>query len=67
MKVVPFTEDQLSFDQTQEEAMESETLKKAAAANCKDDFHYVFEKAFEGVVSTAWRKVAGAGLTDNCG
>jgi type I restriction enzyme, R subunit len=42
--------DQLFFDQIQEEAMESEALKKAAAANSKDDFRYVFEKAFEGLV-----------------
>lgn len=42
--------DQLFFDQIQEEAMESETLKKAATVNSKDDFRYVFEKAFEGLV-----------------
>jgi type I restriction enzyme R subunit len=42
--------DQLFFDQIQEEAIESESLKKAAAANSKDDFRYVFEKAFEGLV-----------------
>lgn len=42
--------DQLFFDQIQEEAIESEALKKAAAANSKDDFRYVFEKAFEGLV-----------------
>lgn len=42
--------DQLFFDQIQEEALESEALKKAAAANSKDDFRYVFEKAFEGLV-----------------
>jgi len=30
--------DQLFFDQIQEEAIESEPLKKAAAANSKDDF-----------------------------
>ena len=40
----------LFFDQIQEEAVESEDLKKAAAANTKDDFRYVFEKAFEGLV-----------------
>ena len=34
----------------QEEAIENETLKKAAAANSKEDFRYVFEKAFEGLV-----------------
>ena len=42
--------DQLFFDQIQEEAEESETLQKAAATNSKDDFRYVFEKAFEGLV-----------------
>ena len=42
--------DQLFFDQIQEEAIENEALKKAAATNSKDDFRYVFEKAFEGLV-----------------
>jgi type I restriction enzyme R subunit len=42
--------DQLFFDQIQEEAIESDTLQKAAATNTKDDFRYVFEKAFEGLV-----------------
>ena len=42
--------DQLFFDQIQEEAIESEALQKAAATNSKDDFRYVFEKAFEGLV-----------------
>jgi type I restriction enzyme R subunit len=42
--------DQLFFDQIQEEAIENETLKKAAAANSKEDFRYVFEKAFEGLI-----------------
>ena len=42
--------DQLFFDQIQEEAMENEALKKAAEVNSKDDFRYVFEKAFEGLV-----------------
>lgn len=42
--------DQLFFDQIQEEAIESETLRKAAASNSKEDFRYVFEKAFEGLV-----------------
>lgn len=42
--------DQLFFDQIQEEAIESETLRKAAATNSKDDFRYVFEQAFEGLV-----------------
>jgi len=42
--------DQLFFDQIQEEAIESDALKKAAATNSRDDFRYVFEKAFEGLV-----------------
>ncbi len=42
--------DQLFFDQIQEEAIESETLRKAAVTNSKDDFRYVFEQAFEGLV-----------------
>ena len=42
--------DQLFFDQIQEEAVESEPLRKAAVANSKEDFRYVFEKAFEGLV-----------------
>lgn len=42
--------DQLFFDQIQEEAMENEDLQKAAAANSKEDFRYVFDKAFEGLV-----------------
>ena len=42
--------DQLFFDQIQEEAVENEELQKAAATNSKDDFRYVFEKAFEGLV-----------------
>jgi type I restriction enzyme, R subunit len=42
--------DQLFFDQIQEEAIESRTLQKAAATNSKDDFRYVFDKAFEGLV-----------------
>lgn len=42
--------DQLFFDQIQEEAIESEALRKAAETNSKDDFRYVFEKAFEGLV-----------------
>ncbi|MEZ4786163.1 MAG: type I restriction endonuclease [Candidatus Kapaibacterium sp.] len=42
--------DQLFFDQIQEEAVENEDLQKAAAANSKDDFRYVFEKAFEGLL-----------------
>jgi type I restriction enzyme R subunit len=42
--------DQLFFDQIQEEALESEALQKAAESNSEDDFRYVFEKAFEGLV-----------------
>jgi type I restriction enzyme R subunit len=42
--------DQLFFDQIQEGAVESESLQKAAGANSKEDFRYVFEKAFEGLV-----------------
>ncbi|MDD5390195.1 MAG: type I restriction endonuclease [Gallionellaceae bacterium] len=42
--------DQLFFDQIQEEAIESDTLRQAAASNSKEDFRYVFEKAFEGLV-----------------
>lgn len=42
--------DQLFFDQIQEEAIECEVLRKAAASNSKEDFRYVFEKAFEGLV-----------------
>ncbi|OGB28321.1 MAG: type I restriction endonuclease subunit R [Burkholderiales bacterium RIFCSPLOWO2_12_FULL_61_40] len=42
--------DQLFFDQIQEEAVESDALRQAAVTNSKDDFRYVFEKAFEGLV-----------------
>ena len=42
--------DQLFFDQIQEEAIASESLKQAAGANTKEDFRYVFEKAFEGLL-----------------
>ncbi len=42
--------DQLFFDQIQEEAIESDILKMAASANSKEDFRYVFEKEFEGLV-----------------
>jgi len=42
--------DQLFFDQIQEEAIESDRLREAAVSNSKDDFRYVFEKAFEGLV-----------------
>jgi hypothetical protein len=43
-------EDQLFFDQIQEEAIESDVLRQAAETNSKDDFRYVFKKAFEGLV-----------------
>jgi type I restriction enzyme R subunit len=42
--------DQLFFDQIQEEAIESDALQQAAQTNSKEDFRYVFEKAFEGLV-----------------
>lgn len=42
--------DQLFFDQIQQEALESDALRQAAETNSKDDFRYVFEKAFEGLV-----------------
>ena len=42
--------DQLFFDQIQEEAIESETLRKAAENNSLDDFRHVFEQTFEGLV-----------------
>ena len=42
--------DQLFFDQIQEEAIESDALQQAADTNSKEDFRYVFEKAFEGLV-----------------
>ncbi len=42
--------DQLFFDQIHEEAIEDEDLRRAASVNSIDDFRYVFEKAFEGLV-----------------
>lgn len=42
--------DQLFFDQIQQEAVQDESLQQAAKANTVDDFRYVFEKAFEGLV-----------------
>jgi type I restriction enzyme, R subunit len=42
--------DQLFFDQIQEEAVASENLRQAAVVNSVDDFRYVFNKAFEGLV-----------------
>ncbi|MBS1910881.1 MAG: type I restriction endonuclease subunit R [Bacteroidetes bacterium] len=41
--------DQLFFDQIQEEAIENDALRKAAAANTVEDFRYVFMRAFEGL------------------
>ncbi len=46
-----FTEaDQLFFDQIQQEAIENADLREAAQANTEDDFRYVFEKTFEGLI-----------------
>ncbi|NML19150.1 type I restriction endonuclease subunit R [Azohydromonas caseinilytica] len=42
--------DQLFFDQIQEEAIESEALRKAAENNSLEDFRHVFEQTFEGLV-----------------
>lgn len=42
--------DQLFFDQIQEEAIESDALKKAAATNSVEDFRYVFEKTFNALI-----------------
>ncbi|HAM19107.1 MAG TPA: type I restriction endonuclease subunit R, partial [Alteromonas macleodii] len=42
--------DQLFFDQIQEEAISNDKLRQAASANSMDDFRYVFDKAFEGLV-----------------
>jgi type I restriction enzyme R subunit len=42
--------DQLFFDQISAEAMQDEHLQQAAHANTVDDFKYVFDKAFEGMV-----------------
>lgn len=42
--------DQLFFDQIQEEAVANEDLRQAASVNSMDDFRYVFDKAFEGLV-----------------
>lgn len=42
--------DQLFFDQIQEEAVSNDNLRQAASANSVDDFRYVFDKAFEGLV-----------------
>jgi len=42
--------DQLFFDQIQEEAVLSEPLQQAAKVNTVEDFRYVFNKIFEGLV-----------------
>ena len=42
--------DQLFFDQIHEEAVTSEALKQAATVNNIDDFRFVFNKAFEGLI-----------------
>jgi len=42
--------DQLFFDQIHEEAVASESLRQAASVNTIDDFRYVFDKVFEGLV-----------------
>jgi len=42
--------DQLFFDQIETEAASNEQLQQAAAVNTVDDFRYVFNKAFEGLV-----------------
>lgn len=42
--------DQLFFDQIHEEAIANEGLQRAAAANNMDDFRFVFDKEFEGLI-----------------
>lgn len=42
--------DQLFFDQIQQEAVANANLRQAASVNSVDDFRYVFDKAFEGLV-----------------
>jgi len=42
--------DQLFFDQISKEAMQDESLQQAARVNTMDDFKYLFDKAFEGLV-----------------
>ena len=42
--------DQLFFDQSQEEAVQSDVLQQAVDNNSIEDFRYVFEKAFESLV-----------------
>ena len=38
------------FDQIQEEAIADEDLQQAAKVNSLEDFKYVFDKTFEGLV-----------------
>jgi len=42
--------DQLFFDQIQAEAVADAGLRQAASVNSVDDFRYVFDKAFEGLI-----------------
>lgn len=42
--------DQLFFNQIHEEAIANEPLRQAAAVNNIDDFRFVFNKAFEGLI-----------------
>ncbi len=42
--------DQLFFDQLHEEAVANEGLQRAASANNIDDFRFVFNKEFEGLI-----------------
>jgi len=42
--------DQLFFDQIHEEAVANEGLQRAASANNIDDFRFVFDKEFEGLI-----------------
>ena len=42
--------DQLFFDQISKEALQDEQLQQAARVNTIDDFKYLFDKAFEGLV-----------------
>ena len=42
--------DQLFFDQIQEEAVANDSIRRAAIVNTLEDFRYVFDKEFEGLV-----------------
>ncbi len=42
--------DQLFFDQIHEEAIANEPLQQAASVNSIEDFRYVFDEIFEGLV-----------------